>query len=31
MEFNHTPTNKRVKIRKASKYNLQKVDASINL
>ena len=31
MDFNHTPSNKRVKIRKAEKYNLQKVDVSINL
>ena len=31
MEFNHKPTNKRVKIHKASKYNLKDVNASVNL
>ena len=31
MEFNHKPTNKRVKIRKASKFNLQNIDVKFNL
>jgi excinuclease UvrABC ATPase subunit len=31
VDFSHTPSNKRVKIHKASKYNLKGVDVNLNL
>ena len=31
VDFEHTPSNKRVKIHKASKHNLAGIDVSINL
>jgi len=31
IDFDHTPSNSRVKIKKASKYNLQHVDVQIRL
>jgi excinuclease ABC subunit A len=31
VNFEHTPTKKRVKIFKASKHNLQHIDVSLNL
>lgn len=31
VKFDHKPTNKQIKIKKASKYNLQNIDVNINL